>query len=114
MPLPEIQIIGGGAHAQGRIDLQDIMALPVGAPDWRTALDWCARVYHALGAILSDVRSVCAALPTKAASGRTSAGNEAALELMVRAIERAGLKPLDDVAISLDVAANQFYRGDRY
>jgi enolase len=49
VPLPEIQIFGGGAHAQGRIDLQDIMALPVGAPDWRTALDWCARVYRAAG-----------------------------------------------------------------
>ena len=54
MPLPEIQIFGGGAHAQGRIDLQDIMALPVGAPDWRTALDWCARVYQAAGSLLAE------------------------------------------------------------
>jgi enolase len=113
MPLPEIQIIGGGAHAHGRIDLQDIMALPVGAPDWRTALDWCARVYHATGALLADegrLRGVA----DEGGFWPDVEGNEAVLELMVRAIERAGLRPLDDVAISLDIAANQFYRGARY
>jgi enolase len=113
MPLPEIQMLGGGAHAHGRIDLQDIMALPVGAPDWRTALDWCARVYRAMGELL-------------AADGRLRGvadeggfwpdldGNEAALTVLVQAIERAGLKPLDDVAVSLDVAANQFFVDGRY
>jgi enolase len=113
MPLPEIQIIGGGAHAQGRIDLQDIMALPVGAPDWRTALDWCARVYHATGKILAasgQLRGVA----DEGGFWPDVAGNEAALALLTRAIERAGLRPLDDVAISLDVAANQFYRNDNY
>ncbi len=113
MPLPEIQIIGGGAHAQGRIDLQDIMALPVGAPDWRTALDWCARVYRAAGSLLSDsgrLRGVA----DEGGFWPDVDGNEAVLELMVQAIERAGLKPADEVAISLDIAANQFYRGGRY
>jgi len=113
MPLPEIQIFGGGAHAQGRIDLQDVMALPVGAPDWSTALDWCARVYRAAGALLSDsgrLRGVA----DEGGFWPDVAGNEAVLELMLRAIERAGLRPSDEVAISLDIAANQFYRGDRY
>ncbi len=113
MPLPEIQIFGGGAHAHGRIDLQDIMALPVGAPDWSTALDWCARVYRSAGALLSDsgrLRGVA----DEGGFWPDVAGNEAVLELMLRAIERAGLRPGDEVAISLDVAANQFYRGDRY
>ena len=113
MPLPEIQIFGGGAHAQGRIDLQDIMALPVGAPDWPTALDWCARVYRAAGSLLSDsgrLRGVA----DEGGFWPDVAGNEAILGLMLQAIERAGLKPSDDVAISLDVAANQFYRGGRY
>ena len=113
MPLPEIQIIGGGAHAQGRIDLQDIMALPVGAPDWRTALDWCARTYHAMGVILSEAGQL-RGVADEGGFWPDIKGNEEALVLMVRAIERAGLKPLDDVAISLDIAANQFYRGDRY
>ncbi len=113
MPLPEIQIIGGGAHAQGRIDLQDIMALPVGAPDWRTALDWCARTYHAMGAILADAGQL-RGVADEGGFWPDISGNEEALALMVRAIERAGLRPLDDVAISLDIAANQFYRGERY
>jgi enolase len=113
MPLPEIQIFGGGAHAQGRIDLQDIMALPVGASDWQTALDWCARVYRAAGSLLAEsgrLRGVA----DEGGFWPDVAGNEAILGLMLQAIERAGLKPSDDVAISLDVAANQFYRGDRY
>jgi enolase len=113
MPLPEIQIVGGGAHAHGRVDLQDFMVLPVGAPDWATALDWCARIYAAAGDTLRD----SARLHGVADEGGLwpdVTGNEAALELLVQAIERAGLRPVDDVAISLDVAANQFHRGDRY
>ena len=113
MPLPEIQIIGGGAHAHGRIDLQDIMALPVGAPDWRTALDWCARVYRSAGAIMADAGQL-RGVADEGGFWPDVDGNEAVLELMVRAIEHAGLRPLDDVAISLDIAANQFYRGGRY
>ena len=113
MPLPEIQIIGGGAHAHGRIDLQDIMALPVGAPDWRTALDWCARVYRSAGAIMADAGQL-RGVADEGGFWPDVDGNEAVLELMVHAIEHAGLRPLDDVAISLDIAANQFYRGGRY
>ena len=113
MPLPEVQIIGGGAHAHGRIDLQDIMALPVGAPDWRTALDWTARVYQAAGTILSDAGQL-RGVADEGGFWPDVEGNEAALELIVRAIERAGLHPVDDVAVSLDIAANQFYRGGRY
>jgi enolase len=113
MPLPEIQIIGGGAHAHGRIDLQDIMALPVGAADWRTALDWCARVYRSAGAIMADAGQL-RGVADEGGFWPDVDGNEAVLDLMVRAIEHAGLRPLDDVAISLDIAANQFYRGGRY
>jgi enolase len=113
MPLPEIQIFGGGAHAQGRIDLQDIMALPVGAPDWQTALDWCARVYRAAGSLLSDSGKL-RGVADEGGFWPDVAGNEAVLELMLRAIELAGLAPSDEVAVSLDIAANQFYRGGRY
>ena len=112
MPLPEIQIIGGGAHAQGRIDLQDIMALPV----------WCAATgaprstgapgsIDAAGAMLSDAGRL-RGVADEGGFWPDVAGNEAVLDLMLRAIEHAGLRPFDDVAISLDIAANQFYRGD--
>lgn len=113
MPLPEIQIFGGGAHAHGRIDLQDIMALPVGAPDWSTALDWCARVYRSAGSLLSDAGRL-RGVADEGGFWPDVSGNEAVLDLMLKAIERAGLRPGDEVAISLDIAANQFFRGDRY
>jgi len=113
MPLPEIQIVGGGAHAHGRVDLQDFMVMPIGAPDWATALDWCARVYVAAGEFFRESDRLHG-VADEGGFWPDVANNEAALELLVRAIERAGLRPADDVAISLDVAANQFYRGDRY
>ncbi|HET6471557.1 MAG TPA: enolase C-terminal domain-like protein [Pseudomonadales bacterium] len=113
MPLPEIQIVGGGAHAHGRVDLQDFMVLPVGAQDWATALDWCARVYTSAGAIFRTAAQLHG-VADEGGFWPDVANNEAALELLVRAIEGAGLRPADDVAISLDVAANQFFRGDRY
>ena len=72
-----------------------------------TALDWCARVYHAMGTILSDAGQL-RGVADEGGFWPDISGNEVALELMVGAIERAGLRPLEDVAISLDVAANQF------
>jgi len=113
MPLPEIQIVGGGAHAHGRVDLQDFMVLPVGAPDWSTALDWCVRVYSAAARILRESGRLHG-VADEGGFWPDVASNEAALELLVGAIEGAGLRVAYDVAISLDVAANQFYRGDRY
>jgi enolase len=106
MPTPEIQIIGGGAHAQGRIDLQDLMAFPIGAPDWSTALDWCARLHRAVGAIMADERTA-AGVADEGGHWPNVADNERAIELLVRGIERAGLSPGREVAISLDIAATQ-------
>ncbi len=113
MPRPQVQIIGGGAHAHGRIDIQDIMALPLGAADWQTALDWCARVYRAAGEILADANQL-RGVADEGGFWPDVDGNEAALDVMLRAIERAGLRPFDDVAISLDLAASQFYRNSAY
>ncbi len=113
MPRPQIQIIGGGAHAHGRIDIQDIMALPLGADDWRTALDWCARVHRAAGEILAAAGQL-RGVADEGGFWPDVDGNEAALDVMLRAIEHAGLQPFDDVAISLDLAASQFYRNRRY
>ena len=113
LPLPEIQILGGGAHAARRVDVQDFMVIAVGAPDYPTALDWTAEVYRAAGELL-------------AAAGRLQGvadeggwwpafdGNEDALDLLVRAIERAGRVPGDEVAIALDIAASDFGRQGRY
>jgi enolase len=113
LPLPEIQIFGGGAHAGRRVDIQDFMVIAVGATEYAQALEWTAEVYRAGGELLSE-------------SGRLSGvadeggywpafdSNEQGLEMLLRAIERAGFVPGDEMAIALDVAASQFGRGGHY
>jgi enolase len=113
LPMPEIQIIGGGAHAHGRIDLQDLMVVPLGAPDWPSALRWCADVYRATGALLADAGRL-RGVADEGGFFPDLDGNEAALDLLATAIERAGFRPAVDVAISIDVAATQFFADGRY
>jgi len=117
MPMPEIQMIGGGAHAARRIDVQDIMVVPVGAPDWTTALNWCARLYRAVGETMRD-RGRYAGVADEGGFWPNLDRNEDAFELVTLAMERAGFAPMDDMAISIDVAATQLrssgVRGEMY
>jgi enolase len=113
LPLPEIQIFGGGAHAGGRLDLQDFMVVAVGAEDWRTALDWTAEVYRAAGRLLADAGRL-QGVADEGGFWPAFDDNEQALAMLTRAIEAAGLRPGEDVAISLDIAASNFGRGGRY
>lgn len=107
LPLPEIQIFGGGAHAGRRVDIQDYMIVAIGASDFATALDWTADVYAAAGRLL-DSEGRLAGVADEGGYWPVFDSNEQALEFLVRAIERAGRKPGTDVAISLDVAASEF------
>ena len=113
MPLPEIQIFGGGAHAARRVDIQDFMVVAVGASDYGEALDWTAEVYRAAGAIMAE-RGLLAGTADEGGFWPAFDGNEQALETLVEAIERAGLAPGEQVAISLDVAASEFGARGRY
>jgi enolase len=113
LPLPEIQIFGGGAHAGGRLDVQDFMVVAVGAEDWRTALDWTAEVYRCAGRLLGDAGRL-QGVADEGGYWPAFDDNEQALTMLVRAIEAAGLRPGEDVAISLDIAASNFGRGGRY
>ena len=113
MPLPEIQIFGGGAHAARRVDIQDFMVVAVGASDYGEALDWTAEVYRAAGAIMAE-RGLLAGTADEGGFWPAFDGNGQALETLVEAIERAGLAPGEQVAISLDVAASEFGARDRY
>ena len=113
LPLPEIQIFGGGAHAAGRVDVQDFMVIAVGARDYVQALDWTAEVYRAAGALMSEA-GLLQGVADEGGFWPAFSGNEAALGMLLRAIERAGLVPGRDVAISLDIAASEFGRGGRY
>jgi enolase len=113
LPLPEIQIFGGGAHAGRRVDVQDFMVVAVGAADYAQALDWTAEVYRAAGTLM-DEAGLLAGLADEGGYWPAFDGNEQALGFVVRAIERAGLTPGADMAISLDIAATEFGCGGRY
>lgn len=113
MPRPEIQIIGGGAHAARRVDVQDFLVIPMSATTMERALLDVAAVYHAVGELLAE-RGLLRGVADEGGFWPQVAGNEQALSLLVEGIERAGLNPGTDVALSIDVAASEFFEGDRY
>lgn len=113
LPLPEIQIFGGGAHAGRRIDIQDLMVVAVGAGDFATALDWTADVYRAAGELMAE-QGRLSGVADEGGFWPLFDSNEEALSTLLRAIERSGHRPGEDVAISLDIAASEFGRGGIY
>jgi len=113
LPLPEIQIFGGGAHAGRRIDIQDLMVIPVAATSFAEALAMTADVYRAAGELMREAGTL-AGVADEGGWWPAFDRNEDALAMLVRAIERAGYTPGDDVAISLDIAASEFGRDGRY
>ena len=113
LPLPEIQIFGGGAHARERIDIQDFMIVCPGAESFAQACEWTAEVYRAAGKVM-ERRGKLQGLADEGGYWPAFGTNEEGLELLVRAIEEAGYVPGEQVAISLDIAASEFGRDDRY
>ena len=113
LPLPEIQIFGGGAHAGRRVDVQDFMVMPVGASTFAQALEWTAEVYMAAGARMAQAGRL-QGVADEGGYWPAFDTNEEALEFLVRAIEDAGRTPGDELAISLDVAASEFLASGQY
>ncbi|MGA8260711.1 MAG: phosphopyruvate hydratase [Arenicellales bacterium] len=113
LPLPEIQIFGGGAHAGRRVDVQDFMVIPRGAGSYAQALDWSAEVYRAAGELL-EAEGLLAGVADEGGWWPAFDSNEQGLDYLLRAIERAGLRPGEDVGISLDIAAGELQREGRY
>jgi enolase len=113
MPVPQIQIFGGGAHARGSVDLQDYMIVCVGAGSFREALEWTAQVYAAAGARLAR-RGALQGVADEGGYWPAFKSNEEGLSELVGAISDTGLEPGTDVAIALDVAASQLHRGGGY
>ncbi len=113
LPLPQIQILGGGAHAGRRIDIQDFLVICPEATSFAQALDWTAEVYRAAGAIMKE-RGLLQGVADEGGWWPAFTANEQALETLVRAIERAGFAPGAQVAIALDIAATDFGKGGRY
>ena len=107
IPLPQIQIFGGGAHAGRRVDIQDFMVICPNARNFAEALDWTAEVYRAAGKLMAEAGSL-AGVADEGGWWPSFDTNEQALEMLVRAIERAGLIPGEQVGIALDIAASEF------
>jgi enolase len=113
LPLPEIQIFGGGAHAGRRVDIQDFMVVAVGAADFAEALDWTAEIYRSAGNLMAD-SGLLQGVADEGGFWPAFRTNEEALDMLLRAIERAGYRPGEQVSISLDIAASEFGKGGRY
>lgn len=113
LPLPEIQILGGGAHASGRLDVQDFLVVCPGAGTFAEALDWTAEVYRTCGRMLAE-RGLLRGVADEGGFWPELDSNEAALDLLAAAIERAGFRAGEQVAIALDVAASQLGSNGRY
>ncbi len=108
LPVPMMNILNGGAHADTGVDIQEFMVAPIGAPNFREAVRWGAEVYHALKAVLKQ-QGLATGLGDEGGFAPDVAGTRAALDLICSAIESAGFKPGTDVALALDVAANGFF-----
>ena len=113
MPVPMVNIISGGLHANRQLDFQDYLAVPVGAPNYREALRWVATIRFKAREILQE-EGQSVLLADEGGFAPELASNEEAIGLVLRATERAGLQPGRDILIALDVAAQHFFEGNRY
>jgi len=113
LPLPEIQIFGGGAHAKGSVDLQDFLAIPNGASSFTQSLEWVAEVYHAAGKALTQ-QGKNLGVADEGGFWPQFGSNEGAIEALVKAIEAAGFQPGRDVSIGLDLASTQYHDNGVY
>jgi enolase len=113
LPVPLMNVINGGAHADNNVDFQEFMIVPVGAPSFKEALRWGAEVFHALSKVLSD-KGLLTGVGDEGGFAPNLTSNQAALDLLIIAIEKAGYKPGTEVALALDVAASEFYKDGQY
>ena len=113
MPVPQMNIINGGAHANNSLDIQEFMILPVGAPSLREALRYGAEIFHTLKKIL-NAKGMSTAVGDEGGFAPDLPSNEAALQTILEAIETAGYKPGRDVYLGLDVASSEFFRDGKY
>jgi enolase len=113
LPVPMMNVINGGAHADNNIDLQEFMIMPVGAVSFSEALQWGTETYHVLKKVLSD-RGLATAVGDEGGFAPNLSSNEEAIKVLVEAIERAGHTPGVDIAIALDPAMSELYRDGKY
>lgn len=112
LPVPMMNVINGGAHANNNLDLQEFMIIPLGAPTFREAVRYGVETFHALKSILNS-RGMSTAVGDEGGFAPALSSHEEAIELIVEAIEKAGFRPGDDIAIGLDCASSEFYDAEK-
>ncbi len=113
LPVPMMNILNGGAHADTNVDIQEFMVAPIGAPTFKESLRWGAEIYHSLKAVLKK-QGLATSIGDEGGFAPDLASNRAALDLILEAIEKAGFKPGKDIALAMDVAATEFFEKDKY
>lgn len=113
MPVPQMNIINGGEHADNNVDIQEFMILPTGAPSFAEALRYGAEIFHTLEGVLS-AKGMSTSVGDEGGFAPNLPSNEAALEMIMEAIDKAGYKPGEDVCLGLDCAASEFYKDGKY
>lgn len=113
LPVPLMNVINGGAHASNNVDFQEFMIVPIGAASFREALRWGAEVFMALSKVLDD-KGLLTGVGDEGGFAPNLESNQAALELLMMAIAKAGYKPGEEVALAMDVAASEFYKEGQY
>lgn len=113
LPVPMLNVLNGGEHADNNVDIQEFMIMPVGAASFSEALRWGAETYHVLKKVLHD-RNLSTAIGDEGGFAPNLASNEDAVKLLLEAIEKAGFTPGTDIAIALDAASTEFYKDGNY
>ncbi|GBC98351.1 Enolase 2 [bacterium HR17] len=113
LPTPMVNIVSGGLHAGGNLDMQDFLVIPLGATSFRQALDWVGKVYHTVKRLLRE-QGMTTLVADEGGFGPPLPDHEAVLRLLCEAVERVGLRQGDDVALAVDVAATHFYHDGHY
>jgi enolase len=113
LPVPMMNVINGGSHADNNVDFQEFMIFPIGADSFKEGLRWGAEVFAALGKALHE-RKLLTGVGDEGGYAPNLASNQEALDILIESIERAGYKPGSEVALAMDVAANEFYRDGQY
>ncbi len=113
LPVPLMNVINGGSHADNNVDIQEFMIVPVGAPSFKEALRWGAEVFASLAKVLKD-KNLLTGVGDEGGFAPNLGSNQEALDLLMMAIEKAGYKPGEQVALALDVAASEFYKDGKY
>jgi len=113
LPVPQMNVINGGAHANNSIDMQEFMLVPLGAPTFREALRYGAEVFHALKKLI-DAKGMATTVGDEGGFAPNLASNEAGLQLLLEAIDKAGYTPGTDIALAIDCAASEYYKDGMY